>query len=76
MTNSDDQLAEGNPPEAGEALACLLADGHSEQEARSLIACVVASEVFAVVQERREFDSHRYAQALRALPRLPWDGPL
>lgn len=71
----DNQLAEGNPPETREVLARLLADGHSEQEARRLIACVVASEVFAVAQEGREFDGHRYAQALRALPKLPWDGP-
>lgn len=71
----DNQLAEGDPPETRQALARLLADGHSEQEARRLIACVVASEVFAIVQERRDFDRDRYAQALRALPKLPWDEP-
>jgi len=70
----DNQLAEGNPPETRETLARLLADGHSEQEARGLIACVVTSEVFEVVQAGRAFDLSRYVQALRALPVLPWDG--
>jgi hypothetical protein len=71
----DNQLALGNPPETREAFARLLADGHSEQEVRRLIACVVASEIFAVVQEGLEFDSNKYAQALSALPKLPWEGP-
>lgn len=70
----DNQLAEGNPPETRETLARLLADGHSEQEARRLIACVVTSEVFEVLQAGRDFDLSRYVQALRALPVLPWDG--
>ena len=67
----NNQLAEGNPPETGETLARLLAAGHPEQEARRLIACVIAREVFAVVQEGREFDTSKYVEALRALPTLP-----
>jgi hypothetical protein len=69
----DNQLTEGNPPETREALDRLLADGYSEEEARRLIACVVVSEVFAVVREGREYDSIGYAKALRDLPNLPWD---
>lgn len=69
----DTQLSEGNPPETRETFARLVADGHSEQEARRLIACVVASEISRVVQQGQDFDGLRYAQALRALPRLPWD---
>lgn len=71
----DNQLAEGNPPETRDTLARLLADGHSEQEPRRLIACVVASEIFAVVKGGREFDNRKYAQALHALPHLSWDVP-
>lgn len=68
----DNQLADGDPPETRETLARLVAEGHSEEEARRLIALVAASEMVAVIQEGREFDGVRYAEALRALPKLPW----
>ena len=70
----DNQLAMGDPPATRETLARLMADGHSELEARRLIACVVANELFEVVQAGHDFDLGRYVQALHALPTLPWEG--
>src|SRR3546814_7266594 len=69
----DNQLAQGSPPEVRETLDRLLAAGHPEAEARRLLGCVLASEVFAVLQAGRDFDRERYAQVLHALPTLPWD---
>src|SRR3546814_6145090 len=68
----DNQLAQGSPPEVRETLDRLLAAGHPEEEARRLLGCVIASEVFAVLQEGRDFDRERSAQELHALPTLPW----
>lgn len=69
----DNQLANGDPPEARATFARLLSEGHSEAHARKLIGFVVASEVVAVVQQGRSFDETGYVQALRALPGLPED---
>lgn len=67
----DNQLKAGNPPETRETLQRLLASGHSEKEARRLLGCVVAAEIFAVLHEGKEYDHGRYVDALRALPKLP-----
>jgi hypothetical protein len=69
----DNQLRLGRPPEVREALRRLRASGCAEDEARRLIACVLASEVYAVVRDGQEHDSVKYASALRARPELPWD---
>lgn len=69
----DNQLAAGNPPETRETLDRLLAEGHPDAEARKYIACVIASEIFGVIREGREYDHSRYVDALHALPKLPWD---
>ena len=69
----DNQLREGDPPETRETLDRLLKSGHTEDEARRLVACVLASEVVAVVQDGRVYDPAGYVNALRALPKLPWD---
>jgi hypothetical protein len=68
----DNQLKAGNPPEVKETLKRLLTSGHSEKEARRLLGCVVAVEIFAVLNEGREYDQARYVEALRALPKLPF----
>ena len=68
----DNQLKVGNPPEVKETLKRLLASGHSEKEARRLLGCVVTVEIFAVLNEGREYDQARYVEALHALPKLPF----
>src|SRR3546814_19043843 len=69
----DNQLAQGSPPEVSETLDRLLAAGHPAEEARRLLGCVIASEVFAVIHEGRDFDRERDAQVLSSWPSLPWD---
>lgn len=69
----DNQLKESDPPETRDTLDRLLESGHTEEEARRLIACVLASEVVVVVREGRVYDHAGYVNALHALPKLPWD---
>ena len=67
------QIRENDPPETKQALVRLQDQGFSEQEALKLIGYVVASEVFSVLKEERQYDKKKYAEALNNLPRLPWE---
>ena len=68
----ENQLRDRDPPETKETLDRLLAEGHDEDEARRLIACVVVSEIFDIMKKCETFDATRYAQALASLPNLPF----
>jgi hypothetical protein len=67
------QVRDGTPPETRLTLDRLLADGHTRERAEELIACVVSSEIFDVLQEGQEYNESRFVTALRRLPKLPWD---
>jgi len=67
------QIRENDPPETKLALVRLQTQGFSEEEALKLIGYVVASEVFSVLQENRQFDRINYISALNDLPKLPWE---
>lgn len=67
------QVRDRQPPATKATLERLMADGFSEQEAMKLIGYVVATEVFAVLKEGRQYDEEKYVRALTALPLLPWD---
>ncbi len=69
----DTQLRDGTPPETRHTLDRLLADGHTEDEARRLIACAVTSEIFDVLKNHQPYDEARYLAALHRLPTLPWE---
>ena len=66
----DSQIRNHDPPEALATYDRLIGQGHSDEEARRLIGCVIASEVVGIVNESREYDHRRYLAALEALPRL------
>ena len=67
------QIQDNDPPETKEALIRLQNEGHSEKEALKLIGYVVASEVFSVMKENRQYDKSKYISALSNLPKLPWE---
>lgn len=69
----ENQLRDSNPPETRATLERLLAGGTERDEAMRLIACVVASEIFDVLKEQREFNLARYVRRLEALPAMPWE---
>ena len=67
----DNQIRHRDPPETKEALDRLLADGHSKDEARRLIGCVVVSEIFDIMTKSEPFDGERFVKALARLPAVP-----
>ena len=50
----DNQIRNHDPPEALATYERLIGQGHSDEEARRLIGCVIASEMVGVVNESRE----------------------
>ncbi|MGH7887146.1 MAG: hypothetical protein ACREPG_04730 [Candidatus Binatia bacterium] len=69
----DNQLRSNDPPQTGQTLKRLMAAGHSEEEAKRLIACVVSAEIFDVLKQQQPFDLDRFIKGLNNLPALPWD---
>jgi hypothetical protein len=69
----DNQLRSNDPPQTGQTFKRLIAAGHSEPEAKRLIACVVAAEIFDVLKQQQPFDLARFIKALDNLPAMPWD---
>jgi len=66
----ENQLRDGTPPETKQTLDRLIKEGHSEEEAKRLIATVVASEIFGVLKQKRPYDQARYVAALQRLPKV------
>jgi len=68
----ENQLQADDPPETRQTFDRLILEGHSEEEAKKLIGCVVSSEIFDVLKKQEPFNPERYAKALNQLPKLPW----
>ena len=69
----DNQIRNNDPPQTRQTLQRLITDGHFEEEAKRLIACVVSAEIFDVLKQQQPFDLDRFVKALDKLPALPWD---
>ena len=69
----DNQLRDNTPPETRQTLERLVADGHTLEDARRLIGCVVSTEIYDILTQHRPFDETAYVAALQRLPILPWD---
>ncbi|MBF0370439.1 MAG: hypothetical protein HQL52_13380 [Magnetococcales bacterium] len=67
----DTQLQENSPPEARATLDRLIAQGHTEEEARRLIAAALVCEMSVVLQSGKPHDVQRYVGWLNQLPQLP-----
>lgn len=59
----------------GQAFDRLVATGHSKDEAKRLIGCVLSCGIFEMMRDQHVFDLHRFAKALAGLPTKPWDQP-
>jgi hypothetical protein len=68
----DNQLRDNDPPETKETLDRLVGQGIERDEARRLITCVIADEVFMILKENATFDTKRFARKLSMLPEMPW----
>jgi len=69
----DNQLRDNAPPETKETYKRLRRDGFSHQEARELIAAVLATEIYNILKYQRNYDEEKYVADLKRLPALPED---
>jgi len=69
----NNQIKDNNPPETKQTLDRLLREGFSKEETLKLIGYVVASEVFTVLKENRNYDHAKYISSSNALPKPPWE---
>ena len=67
----NNQLKDNNPPETKQTYKRLLKEGHSESEAKRLIGCVVAAEIFDILKKKEPFNQQRFVAALNRLPKIP-----
>ncbi len=70
----DEQLQSGSPPETAETLKRLQSEGINADDARSFIAQCVAMEFVRAMQYDTPFDTERFIQTLRSLPRMTGEG--
>ncbi len=69
----ENQIRNNDPPETRQTLERLVSSGHSRAEAKRLIACVLATELFDVMKSEKPYDNARYVGNLKRLPELPWE---
>jgi hypothetical protein len=69
----ENQIRDSNPPETRQTYDRLISEGHSVDEAKRLIACVLSGEMFDMMKHQRPYDQAEYVQKLNRLPELPWD---
>lgn len=67
------QLRNNDPPQTGQTFKRLIEAGHSEKEAKRLIACVVSAEIFDVLKKNEPFNLDRFLKGLNKLPAMPWE---
>jgi hypothetical protein len=68
----DNLLRDNTPPETRQTFERVIADGHTLDNARRLIGCVVSTQIYDVLAQHRPFDETAYVAALQHLP-LPWE---
>lgn len=66
----ENQLRDNDPPQTKQTYNRLVQEGHSDEDAKRLIGCIVVSEIFDILKKKQEFDLQRYVKALDKLPQL------
>lgn len=67
-----EQINSGEPPEAKKTYERLRARGLTDDQTIEFMAAVLAAEMFTMLQKQQPYDQAHYEEALRALPKLPW----
>ncbi|MFC3942180.1 hypothetical protein CCU68_30105 [Pseudomonas gingeri NCPPB 3146 = LMG 5327] len=67
----ENQIESDNPPAAKATFNKLTLVGYERDEILTLMAHVLATEIDAMLDDDRAFDTQWYEDALRALPELP-----
>jgi hypothetical protein len=68
----ENQLRDNDPPQTRQTFRRLIEAGHSEEEAKRLIGCVVSAEIFDILKKNEPFNLERFVKALNKLPEMPW----
>lgn len=68
----ENQLADNYPKDVTATLLRLRMTGHSREDALELMACALAPEMYAVVEQQQSFNLERYIAHLALLPATPW----
>ena len=66
----ENQIKGGDPPETKSTLERLVSQGIERKEAKRLIACVIAGEMFDILKSQEPFNRQRFVDALDRLPVL------
>jgi hypothetical protein len=69
----ENQLRENVPTETRQTFRRLLDEGRTASEAKRLIACVVATEIYDILKHQEPCNQTRFVAALHRLPAMPWD---
>ena len=69
----ENQIRDGDPPEARQTVERLVGEGYTSDEARRLISTAVTVEIFHISRDREPFNRERFLWNLAHLPREPWD---
>ncbi|MCF7708779.1 MAG: hypothetical protein K9N52_07770 [Verrucomicrobia bacterium] len=69
----ENQMRNNDPPETNQTYDRLINEGHSEEDAKRLIGCVIALEMIGILKKKKKFDHARFVKALKKLPELPND---
>ncbi len=64
----DNQINANTPPETRATLQRLIAEGHSEPQAKEMIARVIVTEIYDIMKNGQTFDEQRFITALNKLP--------
>ncbi len=64
----ENQLRDNSPPETKKTYERLLKEGHSRENAKILIASVIAAEVYITYTENKPYNSERFTRNLNRLP--------
>src|SRR5262249_45602058 len=67
----ENQLRNNNPPQTNQTFKRLIEAGHSEKEAKRLIACVVSGEIFDVLKKNEPFNLDRFVKVSIGSPPCP-----
>ena len=69
----DEQIRLNNPIETRNTMDRLIEDGHTESDAKILIAQCISVEIFDSMKNKKPFNQERYVKNLNNLPYPPFD---
>ncbi len=67
----ENQIRDNNPPQTAATVRRLCEAGSTREDALALAACVLAHEIYCIVNKQETFNLQRYVGNLDRLPELP-----